>query len=93
MYQKPLWTKVPLPLSMTLRGLLPRWLGGEMIYEAVIRTNHFRDVDLLVDYLISQQIVAAMRGESAHVQAISKHTRLILDRVKADRCSAQSNHH
>jgi hypothetical protein len=89
MTYKPLWKQVPIPLSMILRGLLPKWLGGEMIYEAVIRTNHFGDVDLLLEYLIAQQITATMRCETFHVMAIGDHIHAILDGLKAEKAKLQ----
>ena len=85
MQQKPLWTQFPIPFWMTMRGLLPKWLGGEMIYEAVIRTNHFPNPDLLLDYLLSQQMAASIRCEHTHVVAIDGHIKAILAGLRAER--------
>ncbi len=69
----PSWRSKPIPLGMLLRGYLPRWLGGEMVYDAVVRTNHFGSDSLLIFYLLEQARVAAARGEDFHENAIDAH--------------------
>jgi hypothetical protein len=67
------WRAYPIPLTMTLRGVLPRWLGGEMVYEAVVRLRHFPSQPLLIDYLMEQAVVAIHREEWRHLTAIRLH--------------------
>lgn len=69
----PSWRSKPIPLGMLLRGYLPGWLGGEMVYDAVVRTNHFESDSLLMFYLLEQARIAAARGEDFHESAIDDH--------------------
>ena len=55
---------------MKLRGYLPASLGGEMVYEDVVRTKHFSDNFLLQDYLEAQATKAYCREEMAHYKRI-----------------------
>ena len=64
------WQDEPLPLLIVLRGFLPRWLGGEPVYAAVVRKRHFSSTRLRTEYLFSQHLIAASRGQSQHAQAI-----------------------
>lgn len=70
---KTLWRSKPIPLRMLVCGYLPTWLGGEMVYDAVVRTNHFQSDSLLMSYLMEQAITAAARGEEFHAKAIAGH--------------------
>lgn len=45
------WSWEPIPLGMKLRGYLPVWLKGEMVYEAVVRARHFSSNHFLQAYL------------------------------------------
>lgn len=64
------WQDEPIPWGMALRGFLPRWLGGEPVYLAVFRTQHFSTTELLVDYLLRQHLIASARSEVKHADAI-----------------------
>lgn len=66
----PRWQDEPIPWGMALRGFLPRWLGGEPVYLAVVRLQHFSTTELLVDYLLRQNLIAAARAEVKHADAI-----------------------
>lgn len=70
---KTYWRSKPIPLAMLVRGYLPPWLGGEMVYDAVVRTNHFQSNVLLMSYLREQVLIAAARGEEFHEEAIDRH--------------------
>lgn len=70
---KTMWRSSPIPLGMLLRGYLPGWLGGEMVYDAVVRTNHFQSDTLLLQYLLEQATIAAGRGDVFHEKAIDMH--------------------
>lgn len=45
------WSWEPIPLGMKLRGYLPVWLKGEMVYETAVRTRHFSSNHFLQAYL------------------------------------------
>ena len=64
------WTWEPIPLGMKLRGYLPVWLKGEMVYEAVVRTGHFSNNHFLQTYLEDQATTAFIRGEREHYRRI-----------------------
>lgn len=66
------WRDEPIPWGMALRGFLPRWLGGEPVYLAVVRTRHFSTTELLADYLLRQHLIASAsaRSEVEHADAI-----------------------
>jgi hypothetical protein len=64
------WRDEPIPWGMVLRGFLPRWLGGEPVYLAVVRTRHFSTTELLADYLLRQHLIASARFEIKHADAI-----------------------
>lgn len=64
------WQDEPIPWGMVLRGFLPRWLGGESVYLAVVRTRHFSTTELLADYLLRQHLIASARLEVKHADAI-----------------------
>ncbi len=64
------WTWEPIPLGMKLRGYLPAWLKGEMVYEAVVRTGHFSSNHFLQAYLEDQATTAFIRGETEHYRRI-----------------------
>lgn len=64
------WQDEPIPWGMVLRGFLPRWLGGESVYLAVVRTRHFSTTELLADYLLRQHLIASARSEIKHANAI-----------------------
>jgi hypothetical protein len=64
------WRDEPIPWGMVLRGFLPRWLGGESVYLAVVRTHHFSTTELLADYLLRQHLIASARLEVNHADAI-----------------------
>lgn len=72
---KTMWRSRPIPLGMLIRGYLPGWLGGEMVYDAVVRTNHFQSDALLLQYLLEQATTAVCRGEDFHERAIDLHIR------------------
>lgn len=63
---------------MAVRGYLPKFLGGEMVYDAVVRVNCFGPTQLLMDYLMEQLTAAARRQlPDAHYAAIGA----LLDRI------------
>ena len=66
------WQDEPLPWLMLMHGYFPRWLGGEPVYVAVVRTQHFSSKRLQTEYLFSQHLIAAARGQDLHAQAILK---------------------
>lgn len=76
----PSWRSKPIPLRMLLRGYLPCWLGGEMVYDAVVRTNHFESDSQLMFYLLEQARIAAARGEDFHECAIDAHIQRLRQR-------------
>jgi hypothetical protein len=55
---------------MALRGFLPRWLGGECVYLALVRSRHFSTTELLADYLLRQHLIASARSAVKHGDAI-----------------------
>jgi hypothetical protein len=72
------WRSKPIPLWITLRGYLPKALGGEMVYDAVVRLNHFQSTPLLMDYLMEQMTAAIHRDADNHVAAIRAHVEGII---------------
>jgi hypothetical protein len=64
---------------MALCGYLPKCLGGEMVYDAVVRTNHFGSDFLLMDYLMEQVTIAIHRDSEFHVAAIQAHINKMID--------------
>jgi hypothetical protein len=66
------WQDESLPWLMLMRGYFPRWLGGEPVYVAVVRTQHFSSKRQQTEYLFSQHLIAAARGQDLHAQAILK---------------------
>lgn len=77
-----LWRSRPIPVGMLIRGYLPRFLGGEMVYDAVVRTNHFQSDTLLMEYLQEQVITAAARGDAFHENAIDAHIQRLSQSVR-----------
>jgi hypothetical protein len=80
--QAPRWRSKPIPWLMSIRGFLPKFLGGEMVYDAVVRTNHFGSPLLLTDYLMEQWSVAIHRDADFHVAAIRAHVQALIDSGK-----------
>lgn len=67
------WQSEGVPLKIALRGLLPKWLGGEMPYEAIARKNPFSTHLLRMEYLFDQRSVAECWLRMGHAEAISAH--------------------
>ena len=84
-----LWRSKPIPFGMALRGYLPKFLGGEMVYDAVVRVNHFGSTPLLVDYLMEQLRVAGWQGADFHYNAIEAHLDRIVQAAKDARKAEQ----
>ena len=83
------WRSKPISFLMALRGYLPQFVGGEMVYDAVVRLNHFGSTPLLVDYLMEQLRTAGARGADAHYEAIGAHLDRLVRENKAARRAAQ----
>ena len=87
------WTKSdkrdPSMFWMALRGLVPKVLGGEMVYDAVVSVNHFNSTSLLRNYLTEQSIAACARGAEADCEAIEAHLKRIRHEYKAMHQAAQ----
>jgi predicted RNA-binding protein len=76
------WRSKPIPFGMLVRGYLPAFLGGEMVYDAVVRTNHFQSDYLLQFYLMEQAIAAAARGADKHLARIEAHIARVRQSIK-----------
>lgn len=77
------WRTKPIPVAMALRAYLPKWLGGEMVYDAVVRTNHFESSQMLTDFLMEQCMIAIHRNDGFHVSSIRAHIQKLIDEAKA----------
>ncbi len=62
----------PIPLWMTLRGYLPRAIGGMPVYEAVVYYRWFDSDKDLLEYLAQQLAVAIVWRRHHHMKAIAK---------------------
>jgi hypothetical protein len=87
--QDPRWREKPIPLLMAIRGFLPKFLGGEMVYDAVVRTDHFGSDFLLTDYLMEQCTIAIHRDDEFHVNAIRAHLNKLIGDAQAKKKASQ----